>query len=50
MKYNGANLCANSPTNMDTDNIFQFFAIFAQILAILPQNSKVLTFTARNHS
>ena len=49
MKYNGANLCANSPTNMHTDNIFQFLAIFAQILTILPQNSKVLNFTAWNH-
>ena len=50
MKYNGANLCANSATNIHTDNIFQFLAIFAQILTILPQNSKVLTFTAWNHS
>ena len=46
MKYHGANICANSPTNIDTDNIFQFLAIFAQILTILPQNSKVLTYTA----
>ena len=50
MKYNGANLCANSTTNMHTDNIFQFLAIFAQILTILPQNSKVLPFTAWNHN
>ena len=29
MKYHSANICTNSPTNMDTDNIFQFLAIFA---------------------
>ena len=46
MKYHGANICANSPTNIDTDNIFQFLMIFAQNLTILPQNSKVLTYTA----
>ena len=40
MKYHGANICANSPTNIDTDNIFQFLMIFAQNLTILPQNSK----------
>ena len=49
MKYNGANLCANSTTNMHTDKIFQFLTIFAQILTILPQNSKVLNYTAWNH-
>ena len=46
MKYHGANICANSPTNIDTDNIFQFLMIFAQNLTILPQNSKVLAYTA----
>ena len=50
MKYNGANLCANSPINMHVDNIFQFLAIFAQIVTILTQNGKVLTYTAWNHS
>ena len=48
MKYHGANICANSPTNIDTDNIFQFLTFFAQNLTILPQNSKVLSFTAWN--
>ena len=46
MKYHGANICANSPTNIDTDNTFQFLVIFAQKLTIFPQNSKVLTYTA----
>ena len=50
MKYNGANLCANSPTNMHVDKIFQFLAIFAQILTILPQNCKVLTYAAWNQN
>ena len=50
MKYHGANMCANSPTNIDTDNVFQFLMIFAQNLTILPQNSKVLTYTAWNKS
>ena len=50
MKYNGANLCANSSTNIDTDNIFQFLTIFAQNLTILPHNSKVLAYTAWNKS
>ena len=50
MKYHGAKICANSPTNIDTDNIFQFLTIFAQNLTILPQNSKVLTYTAWNMS
>ena len=50
MKYPGVNICANSPTNIDTDNIFQFLMIFAQNLTILPQNSKVLTYTAWNKS
>ena len=46
MKYHGAKICVNSPTNIDTDNIFQFVMFFAQNLTILPQNSKVLTYTA----
>ena len=25
MKYHGANICANSPTNIDTDNIYHDF-------------------------
>ena len=50
MKYHIANLCANSPTNMHTDDIFQFLMIFAKNLTILPQNSKVLTYTAWNKS
>ena len=50
MKYNGANICANSPTNIDTDNIFLFLRIFEQNLTILPQNSKLLTYTAWNKS
>ena len=50
MKYHGANIYANSPTNKDTDNIFQFLLIFAQNLTILPQNSKVFTYTAWNKS
>ena len=50
MKYYGANIFANSPTNIDTDNIFQFLMIFAQNFTILPQNSKVLTYTAWNKS
>ena len=48
MKYQIANLSANSPTYMHTDNIFQFLTIFAKNLTILPQNSKVLTYTAWN--
>ena len=48
MKYHGANICANSPTNIDTDNIFQFLMIFAQNFTILPHNNKVLTYTAWN--
>ena len=48
MKYHGAKICANSPTNIDTDNIFQFFMIFAQNLIILPQNSTVWTYTTWN--
>ena len=50
MKYNGANLCANSATNMHVDNIFQFSLFFAHILTLLAQNCKVLTYTAWNHS
>ena len=50
MKYHIAKICANSPTNMHTDNIFQFLTIFAKNLTILPQNSKVLTFTPWNQS
>ena len=46
MKYHDANIWANSPTNIDTDNIVKFLMIFAQNLTILPQNSKVLTYTA----
>ena len=46
MKYHGANIFADSLTNIDTDNIFQFLMIFAQNFTILPQNSKVLTYTA----
>ena len=50
MKYHGANICAKTPTNIHADNIFQFLMIFAQNLTILPQNSKVLTYTAWNKS
>ena len=45
MNYSSAKLYVISFANMVTDNIFQFFEIFAQNLTILLQNSKVLTFT-----
>ena len=50
MKYHGANIFADSPTNIETDNIFQFLMICAQNFTILPKNNKVLTYTAWNKS
>ena len=49
MNYSSAKFYAISSPNMDTDNIFQFIVNFAQNLTILPQNSKVLTYTALKH-
>ena len=49
MNYSSAKYYAISSPNMDTDNIFQFIVNFAQNLNILPQNSKVLTYTALKH-
>ena len=46
MNYSSVKFYAISSPNIDTDNIFQFIVIFAQNLTILPQNSKVLTYTA----
>ena len=46
MNYSFAKCYSFSSPNMDTDNIFQFIVNFAQNLTILPQNSKVLTYTA----
>ena len=46
MNYSSAKFYAISSSNMHTDNIFQFIVNFAQNLTILPQNSKVLTYTA----
>ena len=49
MNYSSAKFYAILSPNMDTDNIFQFIVNFAQNLTILPQNSKVLTYTALKH-
>ena len=49
MNYTFAKFNAILSANMDTDNIFQFIVNFAQNLTILPQNSKVLTYTALKH-
>ena len=49
MNYSSAKFNAILSPNMDTDNIFQFIVNFAQNLTILPQNSKVLTYTALKH-
>ena len=49
MNYSSAKFIAILSPNMDTDNIFQFIVNFAQHLTILPQNSKVLTYTALKH-
>ena len=45
-KYHVANICANASTNIYTKNNSQFLTICAQNLTILPQNSKVLTYSA----
>ena len=50
MTYSGANLCVKASTNKDSNNIFQFLTMFAQNLTILPQKSKVLTYSALQHS
>ena len=50
MNYSSAKFYAISSPNMDTENIFQFIVNFAQNWTILPQNSKVLTYTALQHS
>ena len=50
MNYSSGKFYAISSPNMDTDNIFQFLMNFAQNLTILPQNSKVLTYTALKNS
>ena len=49
MNYSSAKFNAILSPNMDTDNIFQFIVNFAQHVTILPQNSKVLTYTALKH-
>ena len=46
MKYYGANLYVKASTNIDTNNIFQFFTIFVQNLTILPQNSHILNYSS----
>ena len=45
-KYHIAKICANPSTNIYTKNNSQFLTIFAQNLTILPQNSKVFTYSA----
>ena len=50
MNYSSAKFYAISSPNMDTDNIFQFLVNFAQNLTILPQNRKVLTYSASKNS
>ena len=45
-KYHGANICANASTNIHTKNNSHFLTNCAQNLTILPQNSKVLTYSA----
>ena len=49
MNYSSAKFNAILSPNIYTDNIFHFIVNFAQNLTILPQNSKVLTYTALKH-